>query len=320
MTLLPGPLRSALDALAQGRNRADLAKRSRTITETYQARRNSSHSLLTEDDALAYALARMPATYAAVLGAFGRLAEAMPDFAPRGLLDVGCGPGTASFAAVEAFPSLEHLTLLDRNGPFLNMARTLCGQAVAGRTVALMDRDVASDEILPGADLVVASYVLAELDERTRERLVNRLWSATRQALVLVEPGTPDGFARLRSARSLLVGDGAHVAAPCTHEAACPMSGDAWCRFLARVQRSRDHKLLKGGARPFEDEPYAYLALTRGRPVGRMGFRIVGRTLETKAGVALPVCGEAGLRTLSAPSRDRELFKRFRKLDWGDAV
>jgi ribosomal protein RSM22 (predicted rRNA methylase) len=320
MTLLPGPLRSALDALAEGCGRADLARRSRAITETYQARRNSSHSLLSNDDALAYALARMPATYAAALEAFGRLAEAMPDFAPRDLLDVGCGPGTASFAAVDAFPTLEDLTLLDRNGPFLDMARTLGGQAVTGKTVALMDRDVASDEVLPEADLVVASYVLAELDERTGERLVSRLWGAARQALVLVEPGTPDGFARLRSARSQLMADSAHVAAPCTHEAACPMSGDAWCRFLARVQRSRDHKLLKGGARPFEDEPYAYLALTRERPAGRTEFRIVGRTSETKVVVALPVCGEAGLKTLSAPSRARELFKRFRKLDWGDAI
>ena len=125
MTLLPGALRSALDRLTEGRGRADLAQRSRQITATYQARRNSSQSLHAADDALAYALARMPATYAATLEALERLVEAMPNFAPRSLLDIGCGPGTASFAAVQAFPGLDQITLLDRNGPFLDLARTL---------------------------------------------------------------------------------------------------------------------------------------------------------------------------------------------------
>jgi ribosomal protein RSM22 (predicted rRNA methylase) len=320
MTLLPGALRSALDGLSEGRDRADLAGRSRQITATYQARRNSSQSLLLADDALAYALARMPATYAAALEALERLAEAMPGFAPKSVLDVGCGPGTASFAAVQAFPRLEHIALLDRNGPFLDLATTLAGAVFTDRAVSFVDQDIARNIALPTADAVIAGYVLAELDGAAQAKLIDAMWTASHHALVLVEPGTPDGFARLKAARTSLISQGARVAAPCTHEAPCAMASGAWCRFFARVQRSRDHRLLKGGDRPFEDEPYAYLVLTRQKPEVRMSHRIVARPVETKAGVTLGVCGDDGLRQAAAPSRNKELFKRYKRLDWGDAV
>ncbi len=129
-----------------------------------------------------------------------------------------------------------------------------------------------------------AGYVLAEITAPAQDAFVRRLWEATRQVLVLVEPGTPDGFARLKAARTALIAAGAHVAAPCTHEAACPMAGEEWCRFLVRVQRSRDHRLLKQGERPFEDEPYAYLAVMREKPAQRAACRIVGGRSRRRRG------------------------------------
>jgi ribosomal protein RSM22 (predicted rRNA methylase) len=320
MSLLPGVVRSALDALAEGRGRTDLAQRSRQITATYQARRNSSQSLRAADDALAYALARMPATYAATLEVLERLVHAMPEFVPQNMLDVGCGPGTASFAAMQAFPRLQHITLIDRNGPFLDLARTLVGSVLGDAKASFVDQDIARIAALPSADLVIAGYVLAELDGAAQVRMIDALWAAAKHVLVLAEPGTPDGFRRLKAARTALIDQGAHVAAPCTHEAPCPMTGEAWCRFFARVQRSRDHRLLKGGDRPYEDEPYAYLVLTRQKPEVRMSHRIVARPVETKIGITLGVCGACGLQQAKAPSRQRELFKKYKRLQWGDAV
>ena len=60
---------------------------------------------------------------------------------------------------------------------------------------------------------VVASYVMAELPEERAATLARELWSVTADTLVLVEPGTPAGFARIRVARAALLGEGAHVAA-----------------------------------------------------------------------------------------------------------
>ena len=323
MTLLPGSLRTALDALAEGHGRRALSARSRDITSTYQARGNSQEVIATSDDALAYALARMPATFAATAKALDALSEAAPDFTPVSLLDVGCGPGTAGFAAADMFPSLTEFTFIDRNGPFLALVAKLAPVVLGARTVTISPGELAAASALPGADLVTSSYVLAELAADERARLIASLWRAAKRALVLVEPGTPDGFQRLREARAMLIAAGGHVAAPCTHENACPKAGNPdgdWCRFFARVQRGRDHRLLKGGDRPFEDEPFAYLAVSREPAPVRLSHRIVGRPIHTKAGIKLPLCGRRGASVWSVASRDKAFFKDYKKLEWGDAV
>ena len=43
----------------------------------------------------------------------------------------------------------------------------------------------------PGADLVIAAYVLAEQPEQIAGPIAVDLWKVTGKALVLVEPGTP---------------------------------------------------------------------------------------------------------------------------------
>ena len=76
----------------------------------------------------------MPATYAATRAVFARVTEAMPGFAPLGLLDVGAGPGTAAWAARDAWPSLGAITLIEPNAIFRDLAARLMPEAeiVAG--------------------------------------------------------------------------------------------------------------------------------------------------------------------------------------------
>src|SRR4029077_573434 len=121
---LPAELKAALDARLQGVSRGAAAARAAAISKTYRDG-GGSGAIRTETDALAYALARMPATYAAVAASLNALAEIAPDFAPETLLDVGAGPGTASWAAAEAFSSLQDFTLLDANATLSRLALEL---------------------------------------------------------------------------------------------------------------------------------------------------------------------------------------------------
>ena len=308
----PPELTAALEALLDGVPRKDLAAAAKAMSAGYR-QGETSQPIATPLQATAYAVARMPATFAACAAVFARLVEVMPAFAPQSLLDVGAGTGAASWAAVTAWPDIADVTMLDRNPALRTLARRLADAGpLAGAEI--LGGDLGAQK--PSADLVMASYVLAELPQDQAASVARDLWQSTDGALALIEPGTPDGFARIRLARAALIAAGAHVAAPCTHDGNCPLRDDDWCHFSQRLARSRDHMLLKDATVPFEDERYAYVVMVRER-VAR-DARILAPPLETKPGLTFKLCDETGLRAQFVASRDKTEYRRVKKRGWGD--
>src|SRR3984893_16909655 len=121
---LPPELKSALDARLQGVSRGEAAARAAVISKTYRDG-GGSGAIKSETDALAYALGRVPGACAARPPRLNALGEIRPDFSPETLLDVGAGPGTASWAAAEAFPSLKSFSLIDANDALRALALDL---------------------------------------------------------------------------------------------------------------------------------------------------------------------------------------------------
>src|SRR5258707_12893454 len=157
---LPAELKSALDAKLEGVSRNDAAGRAASISQTYREG-GGSGAIKSETDALAYALARMPATYAAVVASLNAFREIRPDFSPKSLLDVGAGPGTASWAAAEAFSSLQTFTLLDANRTLRTLALELGAGSMRLRDVNYqLGQARAALADAAAADLVVASYMI----------------------------------------------------------------------------------------------------------------------------------------------------------------
>jgi len=150
----------ALDALLEGVSRKDLAAAAEKMSAGYR-QGATSQAIATPLQAKAYAVSRMPATYAACAAVFARLSEVMPGFAPASLLDVGAGTGAASWAAVTAWPGISSVTMLDRNPALRDLARKLADAGLPGNEI--LSGDVTVEK--PKADLVVASYVLAEFPE-----------------------------------------------------------------------------------------------------------------------------------------------------------
>jgi ribosomal protein RSM22 (predicted rRNA methylase) len=316
---LPAELRAALDAKLEGLPRQDVASRASLISRTYREGGNSG-AIASEIDALAYALARMPATYAAIAASLNALQEIRPDFAPRSLLDVGAGPGTASWAAAEAFPTLASLTRLDANPALRALALELAaGSSRVGAAAYELGPARASLAQAAEADLVIASYLIGELGESERRDLVDAMWARTRDALVIIESGTPAGYARIMAARSQLIGAGAHVAAPCPHERACPLQAPDWCHFAQRLPRSRAHMQMKDAEVPFEDEKFSYVVLTR-TPLAHRPYRVLAPPIVGKAEITAKLCAPDGLVSAKVPRRDKAAYARARRWRWGDAV
>lgn len=313
--MLPDGLRKALDARLEGISRTALAERAAAISLRYRTGQGSAAAIRDATDALAYAVARMPATYAAVAAALGRLAERWPDFTPSTLVDLGAGPGTATYAAFQTWPSLSAIQQIEGNAQFRSFSETLAADAGIGG-IAFTPADVTAAAI-PEADLAISAYVLVEIPEPAIERLVLRALESCR-ALVLVEPGTPAGFARVSTARNTLIAAGARILAPCPGERACAIAGTDWCHFTVRLPRSRDHKLLKSADAPYEDEPFSYLVATRSEGPGSVDKRIIAQPSLTRGEVALRTCTPRGLEGLRIPRSDRARYKAARKLAWGD--
>ena len=316
---LPAELKSALEAKLQGLSRVEAAGRAALISQTYRDG-GGSGAIRSEADALAYALARMPATYAAVTSSLNALREITPGFAPKSLLDVGAGPGTASWAAAEAFSSLQNFALLDANLALHRLALEL------GRgSTRLRDMNYQRGEAraalakADAADLVVASYLIGEVGEAEQRALAELMWTKTRDTLLVVEPGTPAGYARIIVLRAQLIAAGAHVAAPCPHDGQCPLAAPDWCHFTQRLPRSRAHRQLKSAELAYEDEKFAYVALTRA-PAARHPARALAQPVVSKVEVTAKLCTSKGLVIAKVPRRAKADYARARRWRWGDAV
>jgi ribosomal protein RSM22 (predicted rRNA methylase) len=210
--------------------------------------------------------------------------------------------------------------LIDFNSALRALALDLIGQSVRLRDVKYRHAEARAALVdAEPSDLVVASYVIAEISEPEQTALVDALWAKTRDTLVIVEPGTPAGYARIIDVRAQLIAAGAHVAAPCPHDRKCPLTAPDWCHFTQRLPRSRAHKQIKAAERPFEDEKFIYLALTR-EPATVHRARVLRQPEFTKVEVTAKLCTGEGVAITKVPRRAKAEYARARHWRWGDAV
>jgi ribosomal protein RSM22 (predicted rRNA methylase) len=313
---LPPALRQAVDAALDGVPRAALAAAQESLSRRYRGEVRDGRVHLGDDlAARAYLAARLPATYAAVRAALHAVAERRPDFAPRSLLDFGAGPGTALWAARDCWPALDAALLIEASGAIRAFGAGFAGASGAAR----IDWKPALDTSAPH-DLVTVAYVLDELDPGACAPLIARLWCLTGDTLLIVEPGTPAGWRRILGARMQLLSSGGHLVAPCPHEAACPLAAPDWCHFSRRVARSRAHLLAKEAEVPWEDEKFAYLAVSR-RAGALPQARVIAAPRAGSGKVELKLCSaDGGAHRALMTRRQGDRYKAARRAEWGDAL
>jgi ribosomal protein RSM22 (predicted rRNA methylase) len=318
---LPSPLRQAVDRFLEGTPLDQLRAASERLTGRYRSETRDGRQHLDDVSAVkAYLAARLPATYAAVRASMGYVAEAAPDFSPKSLLDIGAGPGTVLWAAADCWDGIEKTTMVEASEAVRGAGRILAKDAALPAAEWLAGDATGSLPKVEAADLVTLSYVLDELAPAAIGPLVDRLWALTSGLLLIVEPGTPAGWSRILATRGRLVAAGAHILAPCPHEKPCPLAAPDWCHFSRRVARTRLHRLTKGADVPWEDEKFIYLAASR-TPAPDRAARILAPPRAGKGRIGLKLCRPDGMASEDTISkRDGELFRRVRRLDWGDRL
>jgi ribosomal protein RSM22 (predicted rRNA methylase) len=318
---LPLALRHAIDRTLDGIAMTDLAAAAAALSQRYRDERRGAGLYVASDrEVLAYLAARLPATYAATRASFAAVAEALPEFAPKTVLDIGAGPGTAVWAAGDCWPALADALLVEASPRFQACAEKLAEHARLPR-ISWRIGDVAAEatDYAP-RDLAIMAYVLNELAPEDRPAVLQRLWRATARVLVIIEPGTPAGWQRILAARRQLVENGALVVAPCPHGYACALNPPDWCHFAQRVARSRSHRQAKVAEVPWEDEKFSYVAVSR-TPAATAQARVIARPKKGRGRVTLKLCrsdGSAGEQLFSR--RDGVLFKRAWRSGWGSSL
>ena len=313
-------LRQAVDLLLDGVSFAELRQSSERLSAAYrEGRPGGALRMATRHDRLAYVAARLPSTFEATRAVFGELCRRAPGLRVETLLELGAGPAPGLWAAGRYFPELSRATHVERDGGMAEVGRRLLD---AGRFGASVEstwwvQDVERARELGEHDLVLAGYLLGELSESARDAVVDAAWSVTVAALVIVEPGTPAGAARVQRARARLVEQGADIAAPCPHANACPLASDDWCHFGARVNRSSLQRRLKRGSLGYEDEKFSYVAVARGN-ADPGAARVLRRPRREPRRVALRLCTADGLRDELVTRREGERYRAARKTGWGD--
>lgn len=295
---LPAEVRRHIEERLEGAPFAELKRAAEAMSAAYREGRGGAIS------AEAYLVTRMPATYAATYSALAEVSHALAGV--ETVLDIGAGTGAASLAARELLPKAK-LTLLERDAALAREARALLWGA---ETIAA---DAAKLERFPQRDLVIAAYSLGEIGAAA----ARKMWDAAGVALALIEPGTPKGFALILQAREELLQAGAFLAGPCPGAVRCPMAGDDWCHFAARVERSSLHRRLKGGDLGYEDEKYSWVAFTR-EPARTGAGRIVRRPQHRPGLIELQTCTPEGLAEARVTKRDKPAFRAARQAGWGD--
>ncbi|MEU0682070.1 small ribosomal subunit Rsm22 family protein [Streptomyces albogriseolus] len=312
-------LRAALAGLLDGIPARQAAQAVERLIGHYRGATPTDTPILRDRaDVAAYAAYRMPATFEAVHAALRAFAGAVPGWTPASHADVGGGTGAAAWAVSATWDGERPVTVLDWAAPALDLGRELAAGHPALRGARWERARIGSALSLASADLVTVSYVLNELTAPDRAALVDAAADAA-QAVVIVEPGTPDGYARVIEARDRLIAAGFHVAAPCPHSAACPIvPGTDWCHFSARVSRSSLHRQIKGGTLAYEDEKFSYVAATR-RPVTPAPARVVRKPQIRKGQVLLDLCEtDPALNRTTITKRHGALYRAARDTDWGD--
>jgi ribosomal protein RSM22 (predicted rRNA methylase) len=304
---LPEELQSAIDQIAQ--HSPMLRKAQEALSQGYREGRASPFS----DEAmrLAYLGARMPATYAAV----HKVLQNVPPV--KHLLDLGAGPGTASWAAADLFPTLEKITLIEKSKEAIALGQTLAKSSTSPALFNATWIHQSITEPVPSADAAILSYVLNEVNDPLA--LIELFWTAV-PLLIIVEPGTPKGFNLIRKIRQRLIDLQAHIIAPCPHHLACPIQGSDWCHFSARVERTRLHRLLKEGSLGYEDEKFSYIVASK-NPTQPFSARVIRQPLKQSGYVRLSLCTASGkLEEKTITRKDKELYRNGRDAEWGDPM
>ena len=315
---IPELLENAIEEKIKNVKLAELKQCANNLSEKYMKQERTGDTLLnTEIEALAYAIMRMPATYGAVYTALKNTLERI-DSNIQSVLDIGAGTGAATWAISDLLEPND-IRCLEREPVMLEQGKAFMKQNPNLRDVSWEYADIVKDNLDVRADLVVTSYMLNEIRPEERNNVIHKLIESSNQIILIVEPGTPEGFKNIKEVQKIAIENGLHIVAPCTFQGICPLPDDDWCHSIVRMERTKLHKLLKDAELSYEDEKFSYIVISKEK-CDNSGIRILRHPIIEKGKITLKVCHNGNIEKMVVTKKDKELFKNVKKKKCGDNI
>jgi len=328
---LPPELLAAVEGELQRMDPRHLVRLCAELSARYRGERlEGARAIVNDEQALAYAALLLPATFTQVSGSLRTLPRRAPEgWAPRSVLDLGSGPGTALWAVADIWPtSTSRLRSSGsrawptsvagwRRGPPPAPSRAPRGECNRCRLACRQEGSISSSSRTSSARWPSRSA-----------RPSSRCLRACEGALVVVEPGTPAGFVVVETARRQAIALGGRVLAPCPHDGPCrwPRPVDRSRQPTGATSRSAPSGRASSGASreaslPWEDAKFSHVVLARWPSAAPPWARVLRHPWHAKGRVELALCSREGLvsRTITRSSGDAA-WKLARRLEWGSAV
>lgn len=316
---LPESLKEAIFNELQGKSLKGLGAASIDLSAIYRDKEKVRQGMNTASHREAYLTVRLPATYAAVHAV---LEEVKSQFqgTVQSVLDLGAGPGTASWVASELFPDIQTMTLVERDNNLIALGQRLAQNSyfLPLKNASWQPGNITQLAMENTHDLVIMSYVIGELTEDELSQTIAAGWKAAKKCFVVIEPGTPRGYELIIKTRTFLIDSQAFLLAPCPHSLRCPMLDTShWCHFKVRVERSSEHRKTKGALLGYEDEKYSYISATR-QPMPLPPSRIVGHPQVHSGHLSLTLCTAEGIQERTYSRKQGDVYRAAKKATWGD--
>ena len=270
-----------------------------------------------QEEALSYAISRMPSTYCAIYSALDHILKNCNEKINT-CYDIGAGTGAATWAVNQCI-HFEKCTCFEREQDMIDVGKKLMKGVELLKQVDWKKFDILKDNFTEKADLIITSYMINELPEENKNEIIKKLWNITNKILLIIEPGTPAGFKNIVNAREMLLKEGANIIAPCSHQSECKIKEDDWCSFYVRVNRSGIQRLAKKGELGYEDEKFSYIAFSK-TAIDNQKTRILRHPQIYQGYVKIKVCTNHGIEEKIYSKKDGEIYKKIKKLNAGDII
>ena len=316
---IPDLLENAIENEIQGIKITELREIAQDLSNRYMNEKRTGQTLLSKQkEALAYSIMRMPATFCAVTTALRHTLNIANTCHIETVLDIGAGTGAAAWAINELLKT-KKITCLEREEAMRNVGQALMKYNGEMENIEWVNADITNSQIAKGADLIISSYMINELKQEERKKVIKKLLELECKIILIIEPGTPEGFKNIKEIQKIALEEGVHIIAPCTSQQVCKLPESDWCHTTVRVERNKTHKLLKSGDAPYEDEKFSYIAISK-ENFGTAESRILRHPIIETGKITLKLCTKGNIEEKMITKKEKEQFKTCKKKKCGDAI